>query len=369
MSAQASTRDEGKVPLRHCVAACLPSVPGYQSGVYVRKLVELLGDAGTRVLELIRDPPPTLRGFDSLELSYSDFLRLVEVALKEPHTAGLGLRHGASFGIADYGILGYALLGCRDLGQCVKTFGNLDALFGKAAEFDRHFEIRERQAAFRCRWHVFPAEIRRFEEESALAQFTLLRSLCEKPGSFVFQGVDFTGDAPPDPKVYEVFFGCPVRFGQAETELRFDRTLLEQPFALANEEARRACEQQCEAFLRRLDPAQALTEQVRRLILQSPGTIPGFDHLARELHVSSRTLRRRLREEGTAYSGIVTEVRIHLSCRYLSDTGLAIKEIGYLLGYSEVANFQRAFRMWVGETPAGYRRRKILERRQALRRA
>ena len=152
-------------------------------------------------------------------------------------------------------------------------------------------------------------------------------------------------------------------------ELRFDRKLLQLPFSLANEEAQLACEQQCEAFLRGLDTAQALTEQVRRLILQSPGTIPELDKLASELHVSARTLRRRLREEGTAYSEIVTEVRSHLCCRYLSDTDLAIKEIGYLLGYSEVANFQRAFRTWVGETPAGYRRRKILERRQTLQRA
>ena len=75
----------------------------------------------------------------------------------------------------------------------------------------------------------------------------------------------------------------------------------------------------------------------------------------RQLHISDRTLRRRLQEESTSFKEILNEVRMTMAQEYLSNTTLSIQEIAYLLEYSEASNFHRAFKNWCNKTPNDYR--------------
>lgn len=77
--------------------------------------------------------------------------------------------------------------------------------------------------------------------------------------------------------------------------------------------------------------------------------------MAQRLHVSARTLRRKLREEMTNYRELVDEVRLGLAKRYLRTPELRVSEIAGLLGYDEVANFRRAFKRWTGQSPMTWR--------------
>jgi AraC-like DNA-binding protein len=71
--------------------------------------------------------------------------------------------------------------------------------------------------------------------------------------------------------------------------------------------------------------------------------------------MSVRTLRRRLREEGSSYRELLDEIRFGLARDYLTDTRLPLEEISELLGYSEPGNFSHAFRRWSGQSPRLYR--------------
>jgi AraC-like DNA-binding protein len=73
--------------------------------------------------------------------------------------------------------------------------------------------------------------------------------------------------------------------------------------------------------------------------------------------MSPRTLQRRLADEQTSYQALVREVREDLASGYLTESRLSISEIAYLLGFSDVSTFHRAFRRWTHETPRAYRRR------------
>jgi AraC-like DNA-binding protein len=72
--------------------------------------------------------------------------------------------------------------------------------------------------------------------------------------------------------------------------------------------------------------------------------------------MNQRTLARRLQSEGTTFSALFDDLRRGLALRYLLRSDLRISEVVFLLGFSEVATFYRAFRRWTGQTPVEYRR-------------
>jgi AraC-like DNA-binding protein len=98
------------------------------------------------------------------------------------------------------------------------------------------------------------------------------------------------------------------------------------------------------------------TTGTRRWLLATPGRFPPFEEAAAMMHMSPRTLRRRLSEEGTTYQEIVHELRRQLAETYLRGNVLTVTEIAEMLGYTDVSNFRRAFVAWTGSSPAAYRR-------------
>ena len=79
--------------------------------------------------------------------------------------------------------------------------------------------------------------------------------------------------------------------------------------------------------------------------------------IAKELRMSSRTLKRKLADHGTTFSAIRDDMRRQRALLLLDNRTLSIGEIATKLGYSELPNFTRAFRKWTGVTPLAYRER------------
>ena len=94
-----------------------------------------------------------------------------------------------------------------------------------------------------------------------------------------------------------------------------------------------------------------------RGLLSERADYPAVGALARELHMSERTLKRKLADHGTTYSAIRDDLRRQRALLLLENRELSIGEIAGRLGYSELPNFTRAFRKWTGHTPAAYRDR------------
>lgn len=91
------------------------------------------------------------------------------------------------------------------------------------------------------------------------------------------------------------------------------------------------------------------------LIEALPGGATSLNDMARRMHVSKRSLQRKLNEEGTSFQELLSETRRELSERYLSDSELSVPEISYLLGFRDTSSFFRAFQGWTGMTPAAFR--------------
>jgi AraC-like DNA-binding protein len=73
---------------------------------------------------------------------------------------------------------------------------------------------------------------------------------------------------------------------------------------------------------------------------------------AGDLHMSTRKLHRKLAAEDTSFRALLLEIRTELAKQYLNDTSLTLTEISFMLGFSEISSFSRAYKRWTGKSPS-----------------
>jgi AraC-like DNA-binding protein len=170
--------------------------------------------------------------------------------------------------------------------------------------------------------------------------------------------VEFTFPEPRETTDHRRFFRSPLRFGRRWNCLVLTPGALDLPLRKAEAELREILERRVRDVIARLPPA--LDSVVKRVRFQLQEQLehghPTAATIGRGLGLSERSLRRRLRDEGTTLGRLLRELRRELAERYLRE-GVSIDEAAFLLGYSEASALQRAFRRWTGWTPAAYRRR------------
>jgi AraC-like DNA-binding protein len=170
--------------------------------------------------------------------------------------------------------------------------------------------------------------------------------------------VRFTHPAPAEPDEHGRVFQSRVVFGAERNELIFPVWNLELPTANADPVLAAVLAEKIERLLAPFSDRPSLANQVREwLVTQLQGGSPRIDALAEHLHMSERTLRRRLGEEGTSFKRILDELRRELAIGYVQERLLSTGEIAFLLRYSEPSAFQRAFKRWTKLTPSEYRGR------------
>jgi AraC-like DNA-binding protein len=170
--------------------------------------------------------------------------------------------------------------------------------------------------------------------------------------------VRMTHPAPGDPGPYRELFRVTPRFNCDANELAIDATLLERPVASADPLLHRVLRRHADALLEKLPRSEGIVEQVREILARSLcGGDPGIDAVARRLHMSPRTLQRRLAGADTSHQELLEAMRREMALRLLDEGGVAISEVAFLLGYSQPSAFHRAFRRWTGSTPAEFRSR------------
>jgi AraC-like DNA-binding protein len=158
-------------------------------------------------------------------------------------------------------------------------------------------------------------------------------------------------------KALERYFGCPVVCNASGNALVFRRTDAALPFVTRNAELLDMLAPQFDLELkRRLESVDSFVELVRVAIQQKlTGRRPVIDDVAHDLHLSPRTLQRRLQESGSSFQRVLDQARHEMARYYLRNSVLELAEAAYLLGYEDANSFARAFRNWEGMPPKHWR--------------
>ena len=99
-----------------------------------------------------------------------------------------------------------------------------------------------------------------------------------------------------------------------------------------------------------------LVARVRQLLATAPEAAHNAQLLADQLHVSTRTLHRQLKEEGASLQALKDEVRQGRAIELLRRTHRPIKQVAEAAGFASEKSFMRAFKGWTGQSPADFRR-------------
>ncbi|SFL95192.1 AraC-type DNA-binding protein [Marinobacter zhejiangensis] len=169
------------------------------------------------------------------------------------------------------------------------------------------------------------------------------------------QGAEPAGFQRWQPQLPAVHFDMP----RAGIVLQGDRSWLDQPLPTANPEALAQAIAQCERENALLDAVDDVVRQTRAALSLEGGGYPTPEQLADKLHLTPRTLRRRLQDQGQSYRDMLEEARCRDGCQLLANPDLEIQRISELLGYNDPANFTRAFKSWMGVTPSEWRAQRL----------
>lgn len=161
--------------------------------------------------------------------------------------------------------------------------------------------------------------------------------------------------APSCADQYTEFFRATVEFEAGQDALLMPSGPLIAELPTANIDIATASEQIVEQYLADIDRTEIAVQVSAKLVTMLPSGKVTEQAVADELFMSSRSLQRRLRAEGTSFKTLLDATRRDLGVRYVGQSRLSIDEITYLLGFSESSNFSRAFKRWTGQSPTQFR--------------
>ncbi|MDB5985103.1 MAG: AraC family transcriptional regulator [Nevskia sp.] len=298
---------------------------------------------------------PALLANPESRMAVRGYVDLLESAASQTHSDTLGLNLGYRQPLATMGTLGEVTLRAPDIASAIRSFADAMPLHQEGARLA--LEVQDERALLS--YSVSDAAVVEYRQDAELSVAKMLhfaRVLLRQP-QWTPTAVYFEHPAPADTQAHRRLFGVPVYFSQDCNALVFPSEMLKRRICGSVAEQTRTSAQ-IPALLRRQATAIDLLGELRLQITRAmkDGGVSIVDSAA-TLGMSERTLQRRLGEFGLSYNSFVERIRFELSQRYLQQAHLPLTEIGYLLGYSELSAFSRAFRRWAGESPQSFRRR------------
>jgi AraC-like DNA-binding protein len=327
---------------------------GSVSILLVRPLVLAVGSAGVSDLLAAIDVTPQIVSDDDARVSPAQLAVAWSEAVRITGNPQLALAIARATPVGAFGIVEYVCRAAPTLGDALRRwvrYLNLldDAVtVGLTVDGDRAYLRVERESEAPA-----PAS-----HELCFALVALqARQLSSKPFRIVAVELTHTHAAPKAVAAYRAWFDAPVVFGAPIAQLVMPAAALEAPLHSADPSLLAILTRAADE-LHKQSPAQAgIAPQVARVLRDVLREDEAHvDHVAKRLGMTSRSLQRRLKDEGTTFQLVLNDTRRALAQRYL-DERLSIAEISFLLGFSEPSAFFRAFKRWTGTTPVEARRR------------
>lgn len=328
---------------------------GYITSLFARKMVAAAGpgiDAAALLASVGLDADGQ---WDPKAMIPDDtYYDLLERIAAQTDATDLPVRVGASMQLDEYGALGLAFKAATTLGASYARVERYARLWTSVVEYELRPDPRgtlfilHRTGARRLGL--------RLSNEATLASAVAIgRQVCAAP--FAPLEVLVRHPAPKSIAVHEQWFGCPVRFDADLDAILLSPETLARPNILGDEGISRYLISHLDAELSEIAADDPLVASARAAVAQalSEGA-PKMADIARGLGLSARSFHRRLSEHGMSFQTLTEDTRRDLAEGLLRDERHSLAEIAFLTGFSEQSSFTRAFKRWLGTTPASYRK-------------
>ncbi len=320
----------------------------------VRSLIEeleLRGEAGSALLTSVGLSSALLD--DPLErVDIETYVRLVDGALAVTGDERLGLAIGSRVPTTTVHVVAHAALACRTLRDAWLWFSNASRLVLS----EGRFSLRDDDGVFEFVYEhpVMPRRLATYDADFCLALiYRIARAIA--PNAALYR-VEFRHEAPRDIAPYKNVFDADVRFGCAENAIFGDARALDVPQRHADPVLLSLLRGHTDRLLAELSAERYLLARIRHLVRSSECPVAiGADDVARALDMPVHSLRRALMREGKSVRVVLDEALREIACAYLENARMSVKEVAYALGFSEPSAFHRAFKRWMGKTPAEFR--------------
>lgn len=169
--------------------------------------------------------------------------------------------------------------------------------------------------------------------------------------------VELTRPLPDDVSAHRRIFPAAIAFGAERNAVWIEAEYLQMPITRADPSLSAVLRRHADDLLAALPPSNSLATALHRHLLGALDSgPPDVQRAAAAIGVSTRTLQRKLEEEGTSFKAVLDDARRTLAVSYLRDGSRTVSEVAFLVGFSEVSAFSRAFRRWTGQSAVSYRR-------------
>ncbi|VVD75705.1 AraC family transcriptional regulator [Pandoraea eparura] len=169
-------------------------------------------------------------------------------------------------------------------------------------------------------------------------------------------GVELDFPRPSHAGDYLYLFPGPVQFNCSQTLMRFDAKYLDMVIRRQKSDLRTFLAHAPKDWLFESFAEQLMCHRVRQYLSGCLPRVPTIEITAQDLHISVRTLCRRLSAEGSTFQSVKDDLRRDLAIQRLTRSEDAIAAIAYDVGFDDPSAFHRAFRHWTGSTPHSYRK-------------
>ncbi|MGY6647290.1 AraC family transcriptional regulator ligand-binding domain-containing protein [Wenyingzhuangia sp. IMCC45574] len=287
---------------------------------------------------------------------FATYALLVTSILEQSKANNLGLKFGEQSNIAALGIVGQIIQSSRTLEEALHHACNYFNLISNAITLELTQHKNHVQLKFtphQPTYKQYPKVLEQLIISSLYFSFKEICYLTFSKAKPLKLTLDF------DPKNLEelnTIFECDIDIMASENAIYFHKDNLNQPILYADYKLMLHLEKlACKRITDQKLELQSYSNKVITLIysLIDP-YFPSIKSVANQLDTSERSLQRRLASEHTSYSHITNSIKKSMAKEYLQQN-LSVKEISYLLGYSDASAFTHAFTRWYGTSPTDYK--------------
>ena len=284
----------------------------------------------------------------SVRLPYEKIDRIRSKAVQLSGDEAFGIRSASVYSSSQLGALGYAWQASLNLRKACTRLERFIRVVNNSAVIT----VRDSDGCMVVTLQLnLPSESMSARDDSALATITrMCRLVCGE--TFRLQAVNFRHAAPRDIKPYFEYFACPLNFDQTENQMLIPLALADAVLVGANSELALLNDQVVTRRLALMDRNDIVARVQSALMEQLPYGNISDGSVANSMHMSVRTMHRKLAEVNQNFRTLLVEMRRELAEHYILDNSLTLTEISLLLGFSEPSSFSRAFKNWTGSAPS-----------------